>query len=277
MRNNEINFTITKLKENLNILAISDLHLTKNSKSKNIDNLLYNLIKSETKFDYICIVGDLVNDSSYLNDYDFACSIIYLISSLERLLNPNGKILVSIGNHDFMYLDGKWRFDKKASVKNFISYYTNATVLDNESIKDEKRNVAFYGLTNSFGFYEYYKENPKVFLEELDHLIKQDIHKDTVAKILLAHHAEMSTAFDITIGGHYHNGCVPNFLVNAPGTRGIFHPQDSIMPSFPKNVRGTFEHDGKYVVLNGAINPFNEIQALNNLYGSYSTTLKLSK
>lgn len=282
MRNNEINLTITKLKENLNILVLSDLHLTKNSSSKNVDVLLRNLKKSDQRFDYICIAGDLVNDSSYLNNYEFACSIVYLMSELEKLLTPNGKIIISIGNHDFMFLDGKWRYDKNSSLKNFISYYTNATLLDNESLKDEKRNLILYGLTNSFGLYEHYNENPEIFSEELNELMKKDFYGNEFAKMLIAHPArlilEKSTNFDLVVGGHYHNGCVPNFLVNAPGTRGIFHPQDPITkPSFPNNVRGTFELDGKYVVLNGAINPFNDHQFLNNLYGGYSTTLKLNK
>lgn len=283
MKNNELKLSISKLYDSLDILTISDLHLSKNSKSNNVDILMRTLINSKEKFDYICIVGDLVNDSSYLDDYDFSCSIVYFISILEKLLNPQGKIIFSIGNHDIMYFDGKWKYDKKESVKKFISYYTDTIVLDNQSMEDTNRNLIFFGLTNSFDLYEYYKENSEVFFEELNNLISQDKHKDTCAKFLLAHLArpilEMTqSTFDITIGGHYHNGCMPNFLVNAPGTRGIFHPQDPMLkPSFPKNVRGTFECNGKYVILNGAINPFNEIQPLNNLYGSYSTTLRLNK
>ena len=42
-------------------------------------------------------------------------------------------------------------------------------------------------------------------------------------------------ATDLVLSGHYHNGCVPNFLNFIPGNRGIMSPY---MYMFPNNARG---------------------------------------
>lgn len=283
MKNQLLSFKSQMFNTTKKILILSDFHLTINGESKNIIKLLNFLKENESKYDYILFVGDFTNDASYFNNSIFCNRAQYIINLISSFIKSNGKLIFSIGNHDFMMRkDDKWVFDKNCLFKKFIKTHTDALILDNEVVFFEETRLAFYGLTNSLQFYEGKKEDPEVFHKELTDLIKYNELPDEYTKFCLPHavrsmiqNPQDMEKFDFSVGGHYHNGCIPNFLSDAPTSIGIFHPQDKTFPSFPSTVRGTFEYNGSYAIINGAINPFNEMQTLNNLYGSYFTTLKL--
>ncbi len=277
MKINDLGFYANIDVEN-NILIISDLHLTKDSESKNVSNLICYLIKFNKKFDFICINGDLINDTSHLDNAD----LIFFLNILNSFINSGVKLIIIKGNHDTMYLENrKWKYDNKDKLKEIILNYTNSIFLDNEIFIHNKHQLAFYGLTNSFEFYEKVNEDANLYYEELSKLIEKDsTASDGYIRILLSHACralvdfhEFFAYFDFMISGHYHNGLIPNFLYDMPSSRGIIGPQNNI---FPKYSKGVFTCDNGYLILNGAINPFNEIQPLNNLYGGFATTLSLN-
>ena len=238
-------------KKDISIIHIADIHFSKSTKVKKLDNLC-EFIK-ENNPDYIMITGDLIDTPEITKDNK--------ISELYDFLNNLGsitKVMISIGNHD-----AYWSEDLKFFAK--LNELKNIYVLDDKEYHDDFIEVLGITLPNNY----YYNVTKDESADIMAAYIK-DIHHDfnglnkNLPKILMVHSPIRLTdeiilpkvnKFDLILSGHTHAGMVPyclNFLFK--GNRGIIAPNKKI---FPKVAKGKIvkEQDNHKttIIINGAV------------------------
>ncbi len=237
-----------KVIKDTKILVISDIHYMGIKDNNKLDKLYDTL--NNYKVDYICIVGDLV-DNKKIEAKE------YFINWLKRL-SKISTIIISLGNHDIRLYGKKKKYSKYYDYEfyNKINKLNNVYLLNNNSkiIND----IYFYGYTQSF---EYYYDNK---LEDVN-LMKLEIDKYDVSNtpknkfnILLMHspiHVDNKDIkskldnYDLILSGHMHNGVVLPIIDEIfKNNRGIIAPNKRL---FPKNARGIIKDNNIIVISSG--------------------------
>ena len=245
---------IDKKQENINAVIYSDLHYTPqtnmNSFIKSVDRLTIN------KPDYIFFIGDLVNDSKYTNK-----KLIELYKLIYKMAKIS-KLIIVLGNHDQLTkTNGQW---KEYYNEQYVQELKNngAIILQNELYTDNNINV--FGTHFSGNYYE--EKEP--IDEFIDIIKKVNLPKTNKINILIEHSPKHTfntetingldnlKNIDITLGAHYHNGCIPWYISEIlPGNFGIIDPY---LKLFPQNARGTKQiTDNNFGIISSPINTFN--------------------
>ena len=236
----EAHIVSKKLKNNINITFISDLH--ENDFGDNNNNLINTIINQEN--DLIIIGGDLpiaYKHSSFGNK----CSSTVAVNFLNNLMKNNTKnipIVYGYGNHEDRL---KTNFHNNEHVKaQYDSLYEAITnnkynLLEN-SFYDYNDNVRIYSLTLD---YKYYKPKLEIFKDakfDEDDYIESRLGKldDSKFNILLLHNPDFAKVcidygFDLILSGHYHGG-----LVYVPLGLNFISPN---LKMFPKYIKGTYK------------------------------------
>ena len=162
---------------------------------------------------YIFFLGDLINEASYTVDE------LKKVYELLYKMAKYSKLIMVLGNHDQLVKDdnGKWVDFYNVNFVNELKN-TGAIVLQNEYFEDDK--VLVYGTRFSGDYYEQ-REPTSDFLETMkladfrnsdkfnilmEHSPKHTFDKQTI-KI-----CEGLKDADLTLEGHYHNGCIPWYI-----------------------------------------------------------------
>ncbi len=283
----------SRVEDDFSVLVISDLHFSYQvSDSKLLS--IYQMVK-RVEPHYILIVGDLIDSSNMVEEKRERVRLISFLMKLSDI----GKILISLGNHDF-YKRGKYLDDcgRKSNVCFYfdqeffdaLAHLPHVFLLDNQSYQDERIFVS--GISLPFSYYRSDKgrhfEDKEILLQTLkkEHRLLFHLPHDKV-KILMIHspvylkEAEVEKEFlefDYVVSGHMHNGCVFLGLHEFWNTSyGIISPSKTL---FPKYVRNTLQRREDKLIVNGALVTFQAntgvIQLFNFLYPLSSTLLKFT-
>lgn len=246
-------------KINKKIVLISDIHYYS---KKNINNLnkILDILK-EIKPDYICIPGDIV-DNSYILDEEL------LIIWFQKLsvISP---VLISIGNHEYYINKKQKQFGLNKHILTKIKSVDNVFCLDNKNVLID--DINFIGITMPIKYYMEDGESKDSFIKHL----KKIQYNDKKYNVLLLHSPSNLLDKDITsmlkcdlvLCGHTHGGIVPCVLRPIFKDRGFINPQGKLM------TRGCYGHinESPNIIVTSGIttlsheNPFN---LFNNLFSS---------
>ena len=236
----EAHIVSDKLKNNINITFVTDLH---ENDFGDDDKKLIDTIINEGN-DLIIIGGDLPIAYKHANLGD-KCSSTVAVNFLNNLMKSNTKnipIVYGYGNHEDRL---KTNYHNNEHVKiqydNLYEAITNNKYnLIENSFFDFNDNIRIYSLTLD---YKYYKPKLEIFKDAVfdeDDYIEKRIGKldDTKFNILLLHNPDFAKVcidygFDLILSGHYHGG-----LVYVPLGLNFISPN---LKMFPKYIKGTYK------------------------------------
>ena len=267
-------------KKDLTIIHISDIHFCHKTKMRFLHRLSNYLLKQ--KPDYIMITGDTIDVPEITKDKNKIKELITFLSNLGM----ETKVLISIGNHDFVTEDDYLFFNKLDDLYNIY-------VLNDTSYHDD--NIYAFGVTlpNEYYYNVTHDESLESLINKLD-TIKDKISKmpKNIPKIALIHSPiklveksaiERLKGFDLILCGHTHNGMVPdclNWLFK--DNCGIISPRKL----FPKIAKGkiSFENNNHKttIIINGAITKLSpqsskSLSKLNFLYNKSINKIIIKK
>ncbi len=237
---NYYNINTQKLKTNLRIAVISDLHIKDYG---NNNEKLVEIIKGETP-DIIAVLGDFtIKDSK---NYDVVLNLMPHLVSIA----PTYYVL---GNHELPLIDTT---DFVNDIKS-----TGVYMLINESIYFEKDGEEIIiGGIKQYPYYDF--ESPDFENDEryfLDDFIKKE---EKNFGILLCHYPEYfmwkfkEFNIDLMLCGHTHGG-----LIRIPFIGGFIAPEQGL---FPKYDMGYFESDTAKMIVTSGLSTSNIIPRINN-------------
>lgn len=243
-----INLYNEKIRTDLKLLVIGDVHISDNVSLRKIDLLKDRIL--EEKADYVFFVGDLIDVVQEIHN---SKSLL----KLKSLLETSGKIsktFVILGNHD--YIHRKNHSCHIENISDVICKINGVTLLDNDIYVDD--NIWLMGYTETKEYYFGKNYNFRAFYDDLK---KHDILYKNINKSLLTlaliHSPEFSDDkkcinllkdYDLIMCGHTHDGCVPFGFGNF--RRGVISPKKKF---FPKNVRGIRRLNEGYILVTGGV------------------------
>ncbi len=251
------NYEIKTGKVEKRIVLLTDIHYYC-SKNKNKLNKILEVLKND-KYDYLCIVGDLI-DVGIVKDIDIFINWIKELS----LLSP---VFISLGGHDLISNSKQIEYYYNELLFDEIKKISNVYILDNKA--HCVGNIRFIGLTMPIDFYYKYKENVNYFRRYVNNTFSAFSGK---YNILLSHTPIPLTRLEnyeeikvmknvsLVLSGHTHAGIVPNFLRKTLKGKGIFAP--SGLKMFPNDCYGMItKGDVKIIISSGVTkashsNPF---------------------
>lgn len=244
----KINYYIETDSVDLKIALLTDIHYYNYKSIKKMNKVLDGL-KVE-KFDYICIVGDFI-DEGMISDIDCFITWLKSVSSLA-------KTIISIGGHDIVKKKGTKEYYYNEELFNKIKKINNVVLLDNDVLEID--NIRFIGLTLPLDYYYRYNENLNYFKKFVNNTF--DSYKDKY-NILLSHTPIPFTKLDsyddikllnniqLVLSGHTHAGIVPKFLRGIMKGRGFFSPHHGKL--FPKDSYGHIYKNNLDIVISSGI------------------------
>lgn len=243
----------------LRVAAIGDIHLSRLVGMNDVVQIL-ELLK-EVKSDYICLLGDLIDSPTVLYDSRKVDELLYLVEECSKI----APTMIVLGNHDFINQEilGFPSVLKDMNIWNELDSIKDVHFLNNTTYTDG--NVFFGGYLQPRESYfvegEKYQRDAGPLYDDLkkQRVLLNDLPSDMV-RVLLTHSLEylgdtrikelLVPAYNLVLGGHDHNGCVPTLIDGFwPGNGGIISPKKQL---FPKQVRGIVKADScLYYVYSG--------------------------
>lgn len=259
---------------NVKIVQIADIHFSIRYKLKRLNKLMEKI--EIINPDYVCIVGDLIDEYGVVEtDY-----INYFKDWLKKL-SIRYKVIISLGNHDFIVKDGKHDIEQK-NIDWLLELKSDNLIVLNNSIYSEN-GVNFIGYNPDFKYYYVYKE--KNFFDYNNELSKLFNGLDGF-NILLVHAPSLIESnnnykrikgfnlIDLVLSGHTHGGLIPSFF---PGSFGVVSPYKSL---FPKVVRGSVKCGKSDLIISSGVVKLSRksrITLLNDIYGYNINVINIKK
>lgn len=231
---NEIFYTNKKIKKDIKLAVLSDIHYCYPDYKINIFSKLVKQIKKNQP-DYICIVGDILDEAN--------CTNIDDLVNFFKEISIIAPVIIVIGNRDqkiFNYQTKKWEFFQNKNLFQAFNKLNNVFFLDDNTYEDENNNISFYGINLPYEHYEIKKESYESFTTAINKL-KCNLKK-TSYNITLLHSPINIYNFikknpthnlnktDLILNGHMHNGCLP-FIFTNPFNK-IFKSSVSLISPF---------------------------------------------
>lgn len=253
---NNYNLAIAKENEkNIRIIMFSDIHFAEKYKLIKLKNIIK--YANNNNPDYICIPGDILDDSDVVKNHENRNILLAWLKELSDV----AKIIISVGNHDIMHIvDSEWQFQVNDEWFKDLSEISNVVLLQNSIYED--KNIRFIGFNPSFSYYEKEKENEITFLIELNttfnKIIKNDLlnimlcHTPTnILNDLIIDNSPCLKNIDVILSGHIHGGLVPP-LIDAlwKCNKGFISPTGQLVPNL---ARGIMYKDGKVCIVSTGI------------------------
>jgi len=221
------NYTIKsdKVKEDIKIVQISDLHATGYGEKQSV---LIDEIKQQEP-DLIFITGDIMDEDSSIEN------VGYLLSGIKNL----APIYYVTGNHE--YWDSKMDDLIRLLRQNNVIWLVD----ENRRIEVNGNIVNVSGLDDSEGYYYWGRSTTSE--ERLNNIQ----FNDKYLSLLLSHRPELAALyqesnFDIIFTGHAHGGQVRiPFILN-----GIIAPNQGFLPQYTKGIY-ELDNNTKMVVSTG--------------------------
>lgn len=244
-----------KVTKDINIVSLSDIHICDKTKKDKLDFIL-NAVNNEHP-DYICILGDMIDSPEIIDNIDNRIKVFTFLKELAKIT----KVFVVVGNHDYIHYYKYMKHQEDFNKKYFdeINNIDNVYMLIDDTYTDD--DVFIMGYFDKYNIY--HNRDMNKFGKDIENKtnLYKDIPKDKY-DIMLMHSPEplkvvsnrkYVSDYDLILGGHYHNGCLPAFLEHIwlPKDGGIVTPSKDI---FPRNCRGLEKiNDNSYLFYNGGI------------------------
>lgn len=228
----------------LNIILLSDIHYSNNVNKDVFNKILKKFNEIDFKPDYICIPGDILDEST-----DFDLNVYNFFYELSKI----SKVIISLGNHDIS------KFGKKHMEYYDTKWYYNITDIDNVYLLNNKQikinNLTFTGYTALYDKNNKYNDNPLNTIKDLSNL-----NFDTSDyNILLCHSPqsilgnndlyenEFIKKQNLILCGHMHNGMIlPLFDKLFKNNIGLIGPGKKL---FPKYARGLIKFNDTTLII----------------------------
>lgn len=253
------------------IVQIADIHFSIGYNLKRL-NKLFNEI-DKIKPDYVCIVGDLIDE------YDVVeTNYINFLTDWLKLLSYKYKVIISLGNHDFIVKEGKhyiehnnidWLLELKSD---------RLIVLDNDVYSEN--GINFIGYNPNYEYYYTYKEKSffdydcisKLFCNLRGYNILM-VHTPI---LIVSNYKNIKnfSLIDLVLCGHTHGGMVPSFF---PGHFGILSPTKTL---FPKYIRGKVRCGKSDLIISSGVVKLSrksKISLLNDIYSYNINVINIKK
>ena len=256
------------------IVQISDIHFSIDYNLKKLYKTMSNIEK--IKPDYVCIVGDLIDE------YDVVkTNYINYFKDWLRLLSYKYKVIISLGNHDFLIKEYEGYVEHN-NIDWLLELRSKSLVVLNDEVYSEN-GINFIGYNpNALYYRKYDYGNILKCNGELSELIINRkgynilmIH--TPFFIVSDNNYEIVDGFlgiDLVISGHTHGGLMPSFI---PGNFGLVSPTKSL---FPKNVRGMVRCGKCDIIISSGVVKLSrksKITVLNDFYGYNINVINIKK
>ena len=269
-----IEITSSKIKKEVKLLLISDIHKSKYIKKDNLIKLKEKIKEDFKSIDYIIISGDVIDSPKYLIKEEF---IKELTSSLKEFIE-NKTTYIVLGNHDITGFNPKEEYSY--TILNMID---NVKCLNNEDIININ-NISIIGFCPNINYYKKRYNKKNEFLKQFKEFKLDKINKNKY-NILITHdpssileissnNSEYINDIDLVISGHMHNGLAPRKLHNIMNHRGLVGPYYTF---FPKYAHGSIKVKDTNFIIVGAVNPIIKAPIYNKVYGPDAVILTLKK
>lgn len=245
-------FKTNKKIEETTIALLSDIHFHPNFNKKVFDQILKQI--NDNKPNYICITGDILDDSSYTD-----------LKDLEIFLNKISNIattIVVIGNHDEK-TGSMWNWKNLENKKLIQILKNNPNIEYLNDTSYTENNITFYGFNPSYYYYEKTHEKYDVFEKEAKEL-KGNFPKNTynitlihtpinIYNFIKLNPKHFLNKTDLILSGHMHNGLLPNWfstIINKlfKTNRSIIAPKKGILPKTSQGrvykIKDGYIHEG---------------------------------
>ena len=227
-----------KIKRDITIIHIADIHFNKDTKEKRLNQIKEEIYKNNP--DYILITGDIIDEPSITKDKYKIKELLLFLTDISN----NGKVLISLGNHDIFKSDDYKFFKNLNELKNIY-------VLDNDSYIDESIYISGFTLPTNYYYNINKEESKEILIEHIKKHKKLTINlPEFIPKVSMIHSPikladkEVITIlkeYDLLLSGHTHNGMVPKFLEKMfKKNQGIISPRKKL---FPDIARGKIENN----------------------------------
>lgn len=275
-----------------NLLLLSDIHADKNT-DYTFFNKILNKINIHEKINFICSLGDTLNDGLDIESAKRMCDVYENFSRMAPL------IIIS-GNHDKVTCKGdRWFYIRKPEdmevYNKIISLYQsipNTVYLSNSGIKIG--NINFFGVDMDAPYYKNEHENADM-INELVKDMNVFVNSDRVYNINLSHspinfmendfisNINFFKNFDLFLAGHMHNGLLPYYLEKlVPYNYGLLGKRNGKTIIFPDLSKGTVKINNQQVGI--IANPYCTFSSekvdkvkYNKLYPKVMQTVKIRK
>lgn len=223
----------------IKIALISDIHFYPNFNKKIFNKLEKQL--ATNKPNYICIAGDILDDSKYTN--------LDKLTIFLKNISKVAPIITILGNHDEKSGHMRnWSHKKNDYLIKTLTNIPNLYFLDDTIYQDN--NIIFYGFNLSYKHYEIDNESYKSFKQEINSLkfpipdsnqnnyIITLFHSPiNIYKFIEENKAHNLNKTDLILSGHMHNGCLPYWFTKFLNkcfktTRGIISPQRKLFTKY---------------------------------------------
>lgn len=250
-----------------NIVHISDIHYYNKKCIKRLNKILEKI--KEIKPNYICITGDITDESNVYNEE-------YFIDWLTTLASVS-KVIICLGNHEYYLNCKKNIFGLNHELIEKIKKIKKIYLLNNENKKIGKIN--FIGLNLTFEHYMINKESNENFKKYLKY-VKTD--KDSYNVLLCHTPSNIINNIDelnceLVLSGHMHGGITPHIFRKFFKNGGLISPQKKL---FPKNVYGHINVNDKNLIITSGITMFSHyhnLKFLNFFFAPEIVNIKISK
>lgn len=256
---------------NVKIVQIADIHFSIGYNLKRLHRLLNDIDKIHPN--YVCIVGDLIDE------YDVVeTNYINFFKDWLKLLSYKYKVIISLGNHDFIVKSCK-RYIGHNNIDWLLELKSERLiVLDNDVYSEG--GINFIGYNPDFEYYYTYKEKKFLNGNDLSKLFNNlngynilMVHTPT---LIVSNYKDIKnfSLIDLVLCGHTHGGMIPSFL---PGHFGIISPTKTL---FPKYIRGKVECGKSDLIISSGVVKLSRksrISILNDIYGYNINVINIKK
>lgn len=264
-----------KIKKEVKLLLISDIHKNRYIKKDNLKKLKKDLNKEFESIDYIIIPGDVIDSPRHLIKQEF---VEDLTKSLKEFID-NKITYIVLGNHDITgsNINEEYSF----SILNGID---NIKCLNNEDIINID-NINIQGFIPTLDYYKKHHGNKNEFKRQFEEF-KTHKFNNKYYNILITHDPSsivglsiknnkfIDENIDLVVTGHMHNGLVPRTIQNLMKHHGFVGPYKTL---FPRYAHGTMKINNTNIIILGAVNPTIRIPIYNKIYGPDAVILTLKK
>lgn len=252
-----------KIKENMRIASISDIH----SEPKTLDEI-YELLK-KIKVDLICMPGDIIDQINDSRNKD----LLLVLKKISQL----AKTYISLGNHDIYDRGVRYIEDAKPNLDYFheLESKTECTVLkeDFESVRHDD-NVVINAFNLPLKYYLNHNEDERVFYSIissytghidsdsfnilLSHSPNRIIHDGKILTLMA-----IINEMNLILCGHNHGCLTPTFIQDRSEKKiGLVGPYRQILL---KNGYGSYYDKKASLIINNGITKIAKSSGLGNI------------